>query len=438
MTLCCDREDIDPQCRPNHWTEVIQEHCKGTASRIPQSGGSPLCATYRCSGEIHPYSLGQCSPTSEREVSIEFIVDPSFKIFSNWKERILEAVENSNRLFQPTGIRFTPTAIREMVVLGKGFESEDYLTEVERLANPTVDIHVGVIGTEIETGEFGHYRAGTGVFFENRLVLTSKDFLKLKYVLPHELGHIFGAVHTDDYSSLMYPTVEGMPNLRKIDRLSREIILLSKCMDFRTGVASLDPVQAGLIADIYATLLQKADINPLALAYEELADRFSNHKDYASQLRWSQRAHEIQPTHPFWCLKLGVAYTNTHEYGKAETQFNAAMAAARTVPFEIYVDDFGKRYPFQLELRTQFLIAMNQRKMGHPAKAKVLLLQLTRQIPEFPRLYLELAWAAADEAHHKEAVSYLETFLQLVPGQKDAKAFLEKEKVLARKPASVP
>ncbi|MFH1017704.1 MAG: tetratricopeptide repeat protein [Pseudomonadota bacterium] len=432
ITLCCDREAIDPECTPKHWTDVIHQHCKGTASRVPQSGASQSCARYRCDGEIRPYLFDQCSPTSERTVSIEFIVDPSFKIYSNWRERIQEAVENSNRLFQSTGIRFSLAQIRETRVLGKGYDSDAYLAEVDKLADPKVDIHVGVIGAEIHRSQFGHLSLGMSVYFGNKLVLTSDDFLGLKYTLPHELGHTFGAVHTDDYSSLMYHEEQGIPALSKIDRLSRQIMLLAKCMDFRAGVAGFDPVQAGLISDLYATILSKEDLNPLAMAYEYLGDRSCAQKDYASELKWYRQALATQPSHPYWMVNTGVAYLDTQEYQKAEVQITAAIRAARNFPFTAHIDDFGKDYHFSVENLAQFYLAVAQRHLGRLAEARTNLLTLVQQTPEYPRIYLELGRTATAAQNHKEAVSYLETFLRLVPGHKDAKALLEKERALVR------
>lgn len=70
-----------------------------------------------------------------------------------------------------------------------------------------------------------------------------EDLFKIQEetILIHELGHLFGAIHTNDRESIMSPIV-GRQIPSAFDSTNREIIRLTRDMDFKKGIQDLDDV----------------------------------------------------------------------------------------------------------------------------------------------------------------------------------------------------
>lgn len=98
--------------------------------------------------------------------------------------------------------------------------------------------------------------------------------------LVHEMGHMFGALHVDDQTSVMRPVSQGA-HATRFDDLNRRIIMRHKWQDISLGPDSLDePELLGLVRD-YREIARKCSI-PNGANEEEARVRLALAKLYSS------------------------------------------------------------------------------------------------------------------------------------------------------------
>ena len=426
MTICCNRTSNEAECSRDHWTQVIQQYCKGKATTTPNPSPSS-CVTYACDGAVQPHVQGQCTPTTDRTVKVQFIVDPTYERYSTWQKRIEESVAYASQMYQSVGLRFSLAGIARDSLRRKGDSTEAYFGELRRYKSVgDADLYIGLLGTEIEGATPSTLRLGEAVFFGDETVIMAKDSRGLPFTLAHEVGHIFGAVHTDDYGSVMYFREQGIPSMTKVDRLTEQILKLTKCMNFRKGVESLTPQQAKLIGDLHEIFVPKSDVYPLAAAYRDLGQRALGNEKYSEAVKHLARATKVQPWHPHLRYVLGLAYSYSGKFDRAAAEYVEALQAARELPFRIEYEDFGV-HVHPIEIPIQARLGAAYRELGQLASARQILLKVMAEAPAYPRPYLEMGKAATAEKLHAEAVQYLTRFLDLVPDNKEAKELLERE-----------
>ena len=126
---------------------------------------------------------------------------------------------------------------------------------------------------------------GRGMPFGQHVMVSGERYVhpnRDKAVLIHELAHLFGAFHVQNKRSIMQSNFRDVPTEDIIDgRLHmdaplREIILLTRDVDFRRGVASLDVGTQNRIKTLcrlHRRVAEKDAPDPVALGYRYLEAR---------------------------------------------------------------------------------------------------------------------------------------------------------------------
>lgn len=212
------------------------------------------------------------SSVYEREIGMQIFLTDSF-----------ESNENP--------IIFTNTNLLEVT---KEFrrQSSKYLND------HNCDIVLFVVG--------GHFAPGGSInslalpFGREIIVRSSNSFVS---TLVHEIGHIFGAVHVKDSTSVMCQNEGGFPCLKsgeksgelKFDENNRKIInLIRGVLDFSEGVDSLDDQTI----EEYDRLVSKTgteQVNHIAITYLLGAMDAAKQNDSSSEEKSLNRALEASP-----------------------------------------------------------------------------------------------------------------------------------------------
>lgn len=147
-------------------------------------------------------------------------------------------------------------------------------------------------------------KAYQNAFEKNRLV---------PYVITHEMGHIFGAVHTSEYS-LMYPLLNDTNNLF-IDSLNSKIIDLTRDVDFTQGYSSLGYARLLKLARLYEQAIEedKKDIT----APTELGAIYLALKDYDRAIAAYQMIIDVEPTWTYSWIQMAYCYCQEKRFEEA-------------------------------------------------------------------------------------------------------------------------
>lgn len=192
------------------------------------------------------------SPGDTREITIRLAADEELGESFVAGERVEGLLREVSREFEKLfGLRFrwqgwdrwkSPDEARSLEELAEDLDR----AELKRGA----DILIAVTAQpdlELEYTGFSLFRVGTVV------VIYTPDRYKLKKILLHELGHVFGAVHVPSASSIMSCGGEG----QTFDRENQEIIRLGRQRHFRPfGFPFPENTRAGL-EKIYLGIRQR-------------------------------------------------------------------------------------------------------------------------------------------------------------------------------------
>lgn len=187
-----------------------------------------------------------------REISIRLAADEELEARLVSRERVEGLLREVSREFEKLfGLRFrwqgwdrwqSPDEARSLEELAEDLDR----AELKRGA----DILIAVTAQpdlELEYTGFSLFRVGTVV------VIYTPDRYKLKKLLLHELGHVFGAVHFPSASSIMSCGGEG----QTFDRDNQEIIKLGRHRHFRPFGFPFPESTRGELEKIYLGIRQR-------------------------------------------------------------------------------------------------------------------------------------------------------------------------------------
>ncbi len=140
-------------------------------------------------------------------------------------------------------------------------------------------------------------------------------------VMTHELGHLFGAIHTNKPDTVMSPIVRyQIPTA--LDPENKEILAMTRRMDFRLGLESLPSPDVQRLLGSYLKLMtldQPFDFYySLGIFYLKLGQS----EDAAKA--W-EKALAIDPENPRIDYDLGILYSRQGKQAEATERLNAAV-----------------------------------------------------------------------------------------------------------------
>ena len=208
-----------------------------------------------------------CAAVSLRKVRVEIAVSTEFRTQPDWKSEFQQRLAYASRIFESEfKIQLVPVRFKVWPGVQESEEPRVLLEDLRSKFPPSdVDIVIGLTSVK------GRVRAAVrdpDTIGQARIL---SGYLVLRYpmdrlyrvqeqtVLTHELGHLFGAVHTKDPSSIMFPVI-GNQIPSRFDEENHDIIMGTRSIDFQRGVEALSKVSIQRLLGSY-----------LKLAVQELA-----------------------------------------------------------------------------------------------------------------------------------------------------------------------
>jgi hypothetical protein len=191
-----------------------------------------------------------------RVVTVLAVADTTYRrIVDDWRERIRTAVDGASDYYETNfGLRFVVADVQPLEYRGLSDKPSQRWSRLLRLSPGDADLLIAFIG-------FGDYyrsddgavyigHLGQGMPFGQHVMVSGERFVhpnRDRAVLIHELAHLFGAFHVQNARSVMQrsyrdiPTRDIIAGQLLLDPPLQEVIRLTRNVDFRRGVESLDP-----------------------------------------------------------------------------------------------------------------------------------------------------------------------------------------------------
>ncbi|MBI3306427.1 MAG: tetratricopeptide repeat protein, partial [Candidatus Omnitrophica bacterium] len=201
---------------------------------------------------------------SPRELVVGVAVTPNFKVDREWKSKFERRLAYASQIFQSEfGIRFRVAYYWDWIVSEEKQDSDYLLADLMGrfpLHNADCVIglsrltHPGEVGNMNDLDVLGRTQPFSGYLVvrypENKLYRIQEET-----VLVHELGHLFGAVHVAEPATIMSPAVyKQIPT--SFDSGNRQIISLTRNMNFKKGIQTLDEASAQRLLAAYLVLMK--------------------------------------------------------------------------------------------------------------------------------------------------------------------------------------
>jgi len=187
----------------------------------------------------------------KRIVYVKVIVDKAFRDYPGWERLIQDLIKESSYHFDcQLGIEIAFKRIGDIETMSAKDTQSSTINVVHRLwqracniVNAETDLdwiaeHVDPEDCDIIVyfagKSYGMYRGCVNDIFGNCALIAynsrENSFQKMLRVFIHEIGHLFGAMHTNRKSSVMYPSpVKSL----KFDEINKKIILKNKWRNFQ-------------------------------------------------------------------------------------------------------------------------------------------------------------------------------------------------------------
>lgn len=199
-----------------------------------------------------------------RIVKVKAVADEEFRKSLNWVEEIEESFRRSSAFYEERfGIKFELKQIGEWVSANNTNNIQILLRQLsDKVGKDDNDLVIGFTrqGPNMFKCVFGRTALGVALPFNDYVLVRVNGNAGFNYhvmalVLTHELGHIFGALHVDDSSSVMNTSLDDN-SIFRFDNNNRELIRLTKFVDFDKGVLSINEEDIGQIIGIYKDSLK--------------------------------------------------------------------------------------------------------------------------------------------------------------------------------------
>lgn len=440
LTICCRHSVNDLDCTTESWTQTIQSHCKGKAqsqgakpdpSPLQSQGQVAQCLSYRCEGELKPYERGTCGPTTLRRIPVVVIVDPSYTTRVDWSSKIQTAFSHTNFHFKPLGIWFDAVQVSSGQLISEDSKgADDIFKALRRLtASAPAEIRIGLYSKRTKASHWAEELLGRAEFLKGELILNQREGGELSATLVHELGHVFGAFHVSETSSIMYHNSTDYELQVGFDKANQEIFRITHCADLSKGVHGLAPVQLSQIGVIFQAASTSGEVSPLVSALEDEIGDAIEQKQEKQALAAARRIDALVPGMPHGPVDIGWVYQSFKKYGEAKPHFEEAVRRSR-LAFESggkkskeQKDDDRWNLLDSLRRLGESLRGLNDRDAASRTMNEALQLD-----PGSHRVNESLGWWALEDKNYLEAIYRFERALKRDPDCSPSKKGLEEAK----------
>lgn len=265
-----------------------------------------------------------------REIKIGVAVTPSFKTDREWQSKIQKRLGYASRIFETEfQIRFKLTQIWDW---NTGLDQDSYFLLndlMKRFPLSEVDVVVGfsrmeeksMVSSLQDLDVLGRTQPFSGYLLV-RYPLKSLYPIQEETVLTHEFGHLYGAVHTGNPDTLMSPIVQKQLPV-KFDEINHQIILLTRTMNFKRGMAGIDTQTAQRLLNAYLRLM--AAEQPFDFYYA-LGGFYLRLGQDQEALKAFKAARDLDPNNGWISFDLGVLYWKMGLADQAITELIKAIS----------------------------------------------------------------------------------------------------------------
>ncbi len=274
----------------------------------------------------------------KRELRVAVVVAPSFKSIPNWKSEFERRLGYTSRIFESQfKMKFKAVTFADWPSANEKEGTAGLLEDlrghfpIDQMGN--IDLIIGLTRlTDFPDSQSVRdlHTIGQARPFSGYLVLRypfNRLFkIQEETALTHEMGHLFGAVHTANRNSIMSPVVERQIPTR-FDPDNEQIILLTRNMNFREGVNVLKGGTLQILLNSYMKLIQTEQSGDfyyaLGIFYLRLGQTDNTLNAWKKALSLEDNAQLHYDIGALYA-KLGKPQQAIKELGKAVTAFRSS------------------------------------------------------------------------------------------------------------------
>ena len=370
-----------------------------------------------------------------RKVRVEIAVSPGFRAQPNWRSEFEQRLTYASRIFESEfQIRLVPVKWREWPVKRENDAPRVLLEDLQsRYPLKEADIVIGLTSVKgnspfaiRDPDTIGQAKILSG-YLVLRYPMNRLYRIQEQTVLVHELGHLFGAVHTSDPSSMMFPLIDKQIPTR-FDFENHDIIMGTRHIDFRRGVEALPKIAVQRLLGSY--LKMAIQDQPFDFFYM-IGVLYLTLGQYDDTLKAWKKAASILPDLPRIHYDLGMIYWQMGD------QQNAVKELSRAVQGFQFPSENPDKVRALKALGSVFM-SQNNLLAAHNAYSRALALDLKNK-----DLQRELAIILMRRGQLNDAIREFETLLYQDPenlklltslgvAYYEAKRYNESERVMSR------
>ena len=371
-----------------------------------------------------------------RKIRLAIAVSPGFQAQSNWRSEFEQRLTYASKIFESEfKLQLAPVKWRDWPVKREGDSPRVLLEDLQSRfpLKDDVDIVIGL--TSVKGGGASTIRdpdtIGQAKILSGYLVLrypmNRLYRIQEQTVLVHELGHLFGAVHTGDASSIMFPVIDKQLPAR-FDPENHDIILGTRSIDFQRGVEAMPKLAIQRLLGSY--LKMAVQDQPFDFFYM-IGVLYLTLGQYEDTLKSWKKAASILPNFPRIHYDLGMIY---YQLGDQQNAVKELTQAVQGFQFPSEKPDKAKA----LNALGSVFMSQNNLAGAYNAFSRALALD-----PKNKDVKRELAVIQMKQGQYNEAIRELEALLYQDPNNPklliplgissyEAKRYNESERYLTR------
>ena len=269
------------------------------------------------------------SATSVRKVRVEIAVSEGFRAQPNWKSEFLQRLTYASRIFESEfKIQLVPVKWKAWSGIRENENPRILLEDLQsKFPLKDTDIVIGLTSVKGEAPEairdpdtIGQARILSG-YLVLRYPMNRLYRIQEQTVLTHELGHLFGAIHTLEPSSIMFPVIGKQIPVR-FDAENHDIIMGTRWIDFRRGIETMPKVAIQRLLGSY--LKMAVQDQPFDFFYM-IGYLYMTLGQYEETLKSWQKAASILPGYPRIHYDLGMIYYKLGNQQKTVQELSQAI-----------------------------------------------------------------------------------------------------------------
>lgn len=347
------------------------------------------------------------SATTFRKIRVEIAVSSGFRSQPDWKSEFEQRLAYVSRLFESEfQISLVPVKWKEWPVKRENDAPRILLEDLQsRYPLKDVDIVIGLTSVKGKSpfavrdpDTIGQAKILSG-YLVLRYPMNRLYRIQEQTVLAHELGHLFGAVHTSDPSSMMFPVIDKQIPTR-FDSENHDIIMGTRHIDFQRGVQALPKVAIQRLLGSY--LKMAVQDQPFDFFYM-IGVLYLILEQYDDTLKAWKKAAAILPDFPRIHYDIGMVYYQLGDQQNAIRELSRAVQGFQ----------FPSEKPDQIKaLKALGSVFMSQNNLlaAHNAYSRALALD-----PKNKDLRRELAIVLMNGGHLNDAIREFESLFYQDP-----------------------